>query len=406
VNAIKDIKRWFMSKQDADLYGPTESIKSTDNEGIYELKICVPGKKAKKHIIMRAYGQQSHMRGANMYNRRPDLLVFDDIEDQDTLEPAVQAKLDKWAFGTAMKAMAKKGIAIFIGNMLAETSLLARIAKNPKWDPIVFGAIIQKEDGGLRPLWEGRWTLEALLEDYREYREMGLGASWEAEMMNLTSDQIFGVSLEKASKIPSPSPEDVTAGFICLDPAFGKKSWHDESAITVHVHVAGTDIPFVVAHRVGRMTEEQLFDAMLEMSYYWGLTTWVIEAQAAQRLLISLFKLMFRTRFLPEDMFTLLPVYAGKEAKASRIIAGRNMAASGSYGFADDQTDLITKLEQYVPGGEVHDDLCDSFAYGTQVWAMHGTIIKVKGRYDVIGAIASTYGASGENVDEMTLCPH
>lgn len=405
LNAIKDIRDWFLSPQDTNLYGPSRLVKSNETEGIMEMEIALPHTDKLKYVIMRSFGQQNHMRGILVRNRRPDLMVFDDIEDRDTLEPKVQAKLDGWALGTAMKALAKRGVVIFIGNMLADTSLLARLSKTESWNPTVFGAIVKDESGQLRPLWQGRWTLEALLQDYAEYRALGLGHIWEAEMMNLQGSDIFGVSLADAIKIPHPSPEDVTGGFICLDPAFGQESIHDDSAITVHVQLLGADIPFVVESRVGKMTEMEIFDTFLELSYYWGLTTWVIEAQAAQRLFIPLLKTMLIIRGIPAELFMILPVMTGNKAKASRIVAARNVAKARAYGFSESQMELIEKLERYDPTSKSADDHCDSFAHGTTIWATYGDLVKAKGKQNVIGAVMQGYRGSVGNVRESDHCP-
>mgnify|MGYP001259440137 CR=1 FL=1 len=388
LNALKDIRDWLTSPQEQALYGPSFKEKDSESNGEFIYQISVPGSPRPKTIIMKAFGVQTQIRGTLIKNRRPDLLVYDDVESTETASsPAQQAKLDTWCLGTALKSMAKLGVCIFIGNMISETTLLARLAKEPSWRPTVFGSIIRGKDGRLRPLWEGRWSLEGLLADYASFRRLGRGHVWEAEMMNLTSKDILGESLEKAIRPPTPMPEEIEGGFICVDPAFGTKAWNDESAITVHVRMLGGDIPIVVDSVVGRFNEERLFDEILAASYRWGLTTWVIEAQAAQRLLIPLFRSFLVQRGMSPEMFVMLPVMAGKESKASRIVAFRSAVANGSYGISEEQQDLVEKLEAYTPDTTEHDDLCDSAAYGVQIWALYGTLIQGQGRQDVVGLI-------------------
>lgn len=403
LNALKDVKDWFLSPQESELYGPATVEKSSDTTGEIILWIHVPWKEEPKCVIMKAYGQGTQIRGAIIKSKRPDLLIFDDIEDRDTLEPKVQEKLDAWALGTAKKALAKKGVIIFIGNMISETTLLARLSKDPKWNPTVFGAIIKTKEGVLRPLWEGRWTLQALIEDYMDYRRKGLGHIWEAELMNLTGSEIFGASLSKSPRIPLPNPEDLEAGFLCLDPAFGLKTWNDDSAITLHARVKGYTVPYVIASRVGKMNEEAIFQEMYEMSLYWGITTWVIEAVAAQRLLIPLFKMFCIQRGMPPEVFTLLPITAGREAKASRIVAFRSLCAQGSYGFTEEEEDLVLKLEKYSPESNEPDDHCDSAAYGTQVWSLYGEVVKDNSKQDIAGRIQQATG--GGVTLGNSICP-
>lgn len=391
LNAIKDIKQWLLSDNDRNLYGPIDERvdveKASESEGLFILHINVPGRAKKKRIILKAFGVQTHLRGVVMDSRRPDLMIFDDVESQESTATEVQQKkLDAWCFGTAIKAMAKLGVCIFIGNMLTDTSLLARLSKEPEWRPTVFGSIIKTPDG-LRPLWPERWTLEALLQDYSSYRRLGMGHVWEAEMMNLTSKDTLGESLEKCLRPPRPLPDEVAAGFICLDPAFGEKAWNDESALSVHVRLQGADIPMVVETWHGRVKEEQLLDEFVRLSYYWGLTTWVIEAQAAQQLLIPLFRALLVQRGLSPDLFVMIPILAGKASKASRIVAFRSVCSKGSYGIVEEEQELVNKLEDYAADAKVHDDVCDSAAYGTIIWPLHGATIQGQGRIDIAGMI-------------------
>lgn len=405
LNALKDIKDWLLSTQEQQLYGPItkdDILKSSDTEGLYIIRIWLEDG-SRKVIIMKAFGVQTQIRGTLIMSKRPDLMVFDDVESQETANsPMQQAKLDAWCLGTALKSMAKVGIAIFIGNMIAETSLLARLSKEKDWNPTVFGCIIKSQEGEYRPLWEGRWTLRALLEDYASYRRLGTGHVWEAEMMNLTSSDILGESLANAVRPIQPMPEDITAGFICLDPAFGTAAHNDESAITVHAHIRGSTIPCVIDKWTGRVKDVQLLDHMLEMSFKWGLTSWVIESEAAQKVLISLFRTLLQVRMMSPDLFAMFPITAQKKAKPMRINAFRAAVASGSYAIAEPLQDLVERLEAYVPGVE-HDDLEDSAAYGILVWELHGTTIESMGRFNVMGALFHTGSGDSGNVSAVDM---
>jgi len=402
LNAVKDIKDFLTCAQDNELYGQTKVIKSSESDGLYILDVQVPGKLRPKRFTMKAFGYGTQIRGQNIGNDRPDLMVFDDVESKETADsPTQQAKLDAWVYGTAIKAMAKMGVVIFIGNMIAETTLLARLTKDPEWSPTVFGAIIKNQEGQLVPLWPGRWTLEALLADYASYRRIGQGHSWEAEMMNLTSKETLGESLNGAIRIPRPNPETLVAGFITLDPAFGTNAWNDESALTVHGLLEGGTIPVVLETWHGRVKEEQLLDEMLRLSYYWGITTWVIESVAAQRLLIALFRSLLTIRGMSPESFVMVPIIGGKESKASRIIAYRNTVALGSYAIVEEEQDLVDRLESYAPDTKDHDDICDSAAFGPPAWSLVGSLVIGLGRQDVFGLIMGGSGGSSCSALEM-----
>ena len=416
IAAIRDIMTWFQCEQECELYGAPAIHKSSETDGLWILTIGVPGESAsepmrRKRIILRSVGQGHQVRGNLVENRRPDLIIMDDIEDYDTASSEIQqAKLDEWAMGALMKSAAARSVRIMLGNMVRNTTLLARLSKDPDWNPTVFGCIVKdKESGKLRALWEGRWSVERLLADYRSYRRIGTGHVWETEMMNLSADLLGTQSLDNAIMVGAVHPEEVVAGFICLDPAFGQKGWNDESALTVHVRrgvpgMEASGIPILVDSRVGRWTESQILDNLLELSYYWNLSTWCIESVAAQKLLIPLFRLMLQERQLNPDVFAMLPVTAGKEAKASRIYGFVKAVASRSYALAESQVEVKLKLEEYSPESQEHDDLCDSAAYGLIVWNLYGTTIEARGITNIVGLLMQNGGTVTLNQGENDVC--
>lgn len=405
-NAIRDILYWLESTQETALYGPVRSVKSSETDSLWIIEIAIrdpttPNAPPRyKRVIMKALGAEQQIRGMLIYNRRPDLIVVDDIEDLDNTTPDQQAKLDEWFLGSFRKSWAKSYLVIFIGNMIRKTTLLARLSKDPLWNPTVYGALVRDERGALRPLWPGRWTVEALLAEYMEFRALGRGYIWEAEMMNLTQDEILMGNLDKAVRPIHPNPEDIEHGFIALDPAFGETMIHDPSAITVHVKIKGVGVPVVIDSHVERMTEDQIFDKMLEFSYTWGLTTWLIESEAAQKLLLSYFNLLMQIRKINQNLFLLIPIGTGKKTKSSRIIVFRNSVSSGSYGIDETQTDLLLKLLEYTVESSEHDDLCDSASYGVKGWELHGDTITLQGTKQVALLAYGDGGIQGDSVEQ------
>lgn len=404
LNAVKDIKDYLFDSKLQELYGETVQEKSSDTTGEVILWIAAPIYDKPKCIIMKAFGVNTQIRGTVIKNKRPDLLVFDDCESRETADnPAIQAKLDSWCMGTALKSMAKGGVCIFIGNMLADTTLLARLAKDPKWNATVFGSIIRNKDGTLQPLWPhtddkpGRWTLPRLFLDYASYLKLGLGHVWEAEMMNLTNKDILGESFVNAVRPPEPAPESLEAGFICLDPAFGENSWNDDSAITVHARFHGGTIPCIIDGWRGKADPEQLLNRMLEFSFKWGITTWAIESQAAQKLLITLFRMYLAQRGIGPEFFPMIALLAGKDSKSTRIYAIRKSIASGAYAISENMEELFRLIEAYAPGIR-HDDYEDSAAYGLIVWAYHEQTVVAQGRINVLGTLLGLPPIAGSTI--------
>ena len=415
-NAILDIIAYIEQEGDSSLFGESRTVRKVTQEHLFIIDLAVPNSTEPKRVIIKGFGQDTQVRGAVINDQRPDLIVFDDIESREIVESELrQRRLDAWAMGTAMKSMAAKGVIIFIGNMLSKTSLLARLAKDPKWNATVLGSIVKKADGTYESLWPSLWPLDALLEDYRDYIRTGQAHIWEAEMMNLTSDEILGLNLDTAWRPSDPLPEEIDAAFMVLDPAFGEKAWHDYSAITVHVRRK----PFYDAnghyvHEPPILTRvitlkgqpELLFDTMLAEAYYWGIATWMIEAVAAQKLLISLFKIYALARGIQPGVLFFMPILGGKVAKSNRIAAFRAAVANGSYGVSESLPEFITKLEQYTPLLSEHDDDLDSAAFGLQAWAENGNLIESRGAGKfVMGQLLPDMASVGSHVDNSYRIP-
>lgn len=384
-NAVRDIIMWLNSDQESILFGTAKTVKSSETESLWILKIGTRATASQepvyKTVIFKALGADQQVRGLNIMNARPQFIVCDDIEDLDNTTPELQPKLDEWFMGPLLKAFDASGfVCIFIGNMIRKTTLLARLAKEADWNPTVFGALVRdKNTGELKSLWEDRHPKKKLLAQYAFQRRMGTGHMWEAEMMNLTQDEILHKDFEKAVRPPQPHPDDVLCGFLALDPAFGQKDHNDDSSITVHVRTKEFGIPIVAESLTGKFNEEELFEHMVMLSTKWGLTTWCIESGAAQSLLIPLFTLLLRDRKMNESLFVMLPLTSGGTAKASRILAFRSAVSQGSYGVADSEFDLIERLGEYSALSKKHDDLCDSAAYGIIGWQHYGTMVESMG---------------------------
>lgn len=408
-NAIRDILIWLNSPQERELHGPMKTIKSSETESLWIVDIAIRTSVSQppryKRCIFKALGADQQVRGTLILNQRPQIIVVDDIEDLDNTTPEQQPGLDEWFMGSFMKCFnSSQHIVIFLGNMIRTTSLLARLSKEEDWNPTVYGSLVRDATTGeLRALWSPKYTVEGLLKDYRRYRRLGTGHVWEAEMMNLTQDEVLATSLANMIRPVKPLPEELTAGMLILDPAFGLNSWNDDSAITVHARIEGVPIPCVIDSWKGKATEEETLDRLIELSYYWGISTWVIEAESAQKLLIPLFNLMLADRLLNRSAFLMVPIVTSRTSKASRILAFRNACSGGSYAICEDEEELVIKLSQYSPDVKQHDDLCDSGAYGPIAWTEHGEVIDGRGIQQMAFMVLGDGSQLGSDIMTETL---
>lgn len=374
-NACRDIMAFFRNSNFEMVFGKVKVLKESETESLWMFEIPM-GNGRVKQCILRAVGAGQQMRGINIDNQRPDITVIDDVEDNENTESELlQKKLDKWMFGPYLKALARRKKIIWLGNMLQKTSLLARLSRNPKWNPVVFGAMVKDAvTGALTSLWPERWSIEELVEDFKEYRDLSLVETWMCEMMNMPGHGENGFTADQIRYEPAITPggnQRLRAAWITLDPAFGEQAHNDNSAIVVHV-LPEFGPPQIVEYVHEKMDEHALFDNMVRLATKWNAWVWGIEAVAAQKVLITLFTVLLATRQLTGRV-QMLPLIAGKgDPKVSRIRSWVSLMAKGEYAITEYDVEIVNQLLSYdMKKNNNKDDLIDSCAYGPQVLSQY-----------------------------------
>lgn len=375
--ACRDIMNFLESDNFIRVYGRIRMEKQSENEGLWIFHLPM-GDGRTKRCILRGLGQGQQMRGINIDNQRPDIAVVDDVEDNDNTESETQQlKLDKWVFGPFIKALARKKKIIWLGNMLSRTSLLARLSQNPRWNPVVFGSLVRDAVSGLlEPLWPGKWTVEALQEDFKEYKDNGLVETWMCEMMNMPGHGENGFTAENINYQAIPTPDDIICSWLTIDPAFGLTSLNDETAICVHV-IPRDGIPMTVACVHGHFDEMQIFNEALALTQYWGCWTWGIEAVAAQKVLITLFTMLASQQRI-NHAIQFVPLMAGRgDPKIGRIKAFVALMSNGEWAIADTDMSITEQVLAFdFRKKDQRDDRIDSAAYGPSMMEAFMPIIQ------------------------------
>lgn len=110
-------------------------------------------------IAVRCWGKRKRLRGARHGNRRPDLVICDDLEDDENIDSPEQREKDrKWFFKAVMKIGGRYTVYIAIGTILHYDSLLARLLKRPGWNGKKWKAIISWSSSQLWEKWEAIYT--------------------------------------------------------------------------------------------------------------------------------------------------------------------------------------------------------------------------------------------------------
>jgi len=101
------------------------------------------------------WGKRKRLRGARFINRRPDLIICDDLEDDENIDSPEQREKDRrWFFKAVMKIGGKYTVYVVIGTLLHYDSLLARLLKQPGWTGKKWRAVIRWSPSPHWQTWE------------------------------------------------------------------------------------------------------------------------------------------------------------------------------------------------------------------------------------------------------------
>lgn len=365
--ATLDIIEFMQTPNFVKVFGTVvfETEKRGEGEYIFTIRTPYNGLKT---CILKARGAGQRMRGINIKNLRPQVAIVDDYEDPDDLkdEKAVIANR-RWFFGTFLKAMDRRfGKCIYIGNLVDPNCLLKQLTQMSNWKSVVMGAILPNG----QPLWPELWPIEALIEDYQSYANMGLASLWFAEMMNLIilgENGLCGPDDIYYSDPVMPGIEKIRGGFITVDPAAGVGN--DDTAVVVHLLLEdnrGNLIPHVVDYEFGQLDELKTCDAIVRFLLKWGLAVVGIESVAYQRALATVLELVLANRSI--SGIQVLKTYPGSASKLLRIRSFVALLKEKAYTITRNEMHITNQILAFdVTKDNNKDDLLDCCAQGPEM---------------------------------------
>lgn len=327
-----------------------------------------------REIILAALGKGGSVRGLNLGHKRPDVMVFDDIQEREEADSEkVSLDIETWMLGTAMKAKSPFGcMYLFIANMYpTQWSLLRRLKKNKEWIKFITGGI--QEDG--TSLWEELQPISQLISEYESDLEAGHPEIFHAEVLNDENASLNNII--DISKLP-PNPytdKDIHEGhFIVIDPG-GRKKKSDATTIT-YFRVFNS-MPEGYETEEGVMSPLDTITKAVTMALNHGCTFIVIESNAYQESLNFWFEWLCQQRGI--EGIRTAPIYSGRDSKNSRILSMLKAYQKGQIWCADAvRSAFHSQIVSFNPSREDNTDgLLDTFTYAPRVIAEFPEEIRV-----------------------------
>ena len=196
---LEDIKRELLENEELiRLFGVKRFVKDTETDIIVELD-------GGHQFRIVAKGSEQKVRGLKWRNRRPDLIIGDDLEnDEIVLNEERRTKFRKWLFEALIPAGSDDCLIRIVGTILHLDSALERLmpplndpetvveplkqysSKDRVWHSVRFQAHDKTFDN---ILWQEKFPKERLLEIREGYIEQGFPEGYAQEYLNYPIDE-------------------------------------------------------------------------------------------------------------------------------------------------------------------------------------------------------------------------
>lgn len=358
VNVVSDIVGMLTHPNIVKLFGNWETNVEEDQQ--HKKVFYFRG----RTIILQGIGAGTSVRGINRNNKRPDVIIMDDIQKkEDAPNKELADKLMTWMTGTLMMACSNRDVIfIFIGNMYPQNSLLDQLRKSKYWESFVVGGLLA--DGS--SLWEELRPRERLLEEWEALRDLGQEDTFLAEVLNSTDMPLMsGADLNKVPMIPDwilSTPSD--GGFVLIDPS-GERKTSDDCAIEGFLVTDG--IPWLYDIEFGTFTPKETILNSLKLAIRINVRLICVEAVAYQASLLFWFQDHCNTHGI--EGFEFHPVAPRNQAKNKRIKLGMTKCLKGEiYLHNRIRSLIIDQWKSWNPTKTTNkDDLIDPLGYVEQV---------------------------------------
>jgi len=348
-NVLADIFSMMKSQNIRTLFGNWESSISQDTQSIKQFMF------AGRPIILVALGAGTGLRGLNIQNRRPDIIICDDIqtaEDKDSKE--VADKLLTWMLGTLFMSKNPSGcLYIYIGNMFSGPNcILAKLKASKEYISFVVGAILA--DG--TAIWPELHSLEDLVADLEHYISLNKSEIFFAEVQN---DPDAGVSsvfnIHAIPDYPFNDNDLITGGCVIIDLS-GDKPGSDDHAIGYFATIEHRNV--FKDLESGQMSPLQAIQTAMQVAYRNNCPYIFIESTAYQASFLFWFNFVCTQNQITG--FQLHEIYP-REKKVKRILKGFKQLTGGDILLHPCvKTRVIYQASQYKPNkADNKDDILD-----------------------------------------------
>ena len=283
------------------------------------------------NIRIEAYGKGSSIRGLSNKERRPKVVICDDLQDRDEMK-GMSVPQDDWRWFMSDVYFLGKTCRIFlIGNNLGEKCIVERIL-NSKEDlnyKTFRVPTIKTIETGEVSAWASQFKLEDIYKQREIFRRQGLLDIWQEEKMCVATSEETKTfkKIDRRYYVPALAEKirqncNVAA---CLDPASSKEVTAAFRAIVIK----GIDKDnhwFILDVLYGRWQSDELIDKMFEAVIKWHFQDFGIEKGMLKQVIEPF---IFKEMAKRNQFFNIVPIEhakAGSKLERVKMLAPRYKA--------------------------------------------------------------------------------
>ena len=352
IQFLNNLKACILYNQSVrELFGVNKLMKDTETDFIVRMS------DGHRFRVM-ARGAGSAIRGALWEGKRPDLVLYDDIEEEETvLNKDSQEKFDYWFFGSMLPLGGTDCKHRVVGTVLGFNSLLWRLLHNPEWKSKIYEA---HNDDYSEILWPDRFSKERLLKIQAIYASSGRLDKYSAEYRN---QPIFDSEAYFRKSDFNPLPENHKSirkrYYAAIDFAISKAERADFTVIAV-VGVDEFNKLYVEDIRKGRWDALQIIDEMFSVHERYQPELFTAESGSIEKSIGPFLK----SEMFKKNIFLNMNPMTPTKDKQSRARSFQAKMKAGAVHFdteADWYPSLLSEMTRFPKG--TNDDQVDALGY-------------------------------------------
>ena len=218
-------------------------------------------------------------RGFQIRGFRPDQIICDDLEDEETIYSSEQReKTEHWFFRTLIPTLKPNQNLTYVGTKLHQFSLMVKLQEKPEFLTKFYQALVNG-----RSIWESQWPTEELNKRRESMSEYAFQAEYMNNPISLEEQPVKAYMLEN---VHLEGKIDQTV--LAIDPAISLKTLSDPRAISIFARLKNDKGEITgfkeLFSESGRWSVDEQIEKVIRLFQAYSVNRIIVETVAFQKI--------------------------------------------------------------------------------------------------------------------------